>query len=169
MTHKRVVAVVISIWVLSAFLSLIMLWIPKMILFIVIIFGLCFISTTIIYYIIYLAVKRHTNQIQALQVQDVAQNGEMANVARQRKSAVSTFYVYLVFSVCYLPLHCTFIAYIIISGPNNILNSLLLYTQTLVFLNSSLNPIIYCWKMRHIRHRLSWTHCESIFLKLTNI
>ena len=52
---------------------------------------------------IYLAVRRHTNQIQTLQIhQEEAQNGEMATAARLRKSATGTFYVYLVLD-CYLP------------------------------------------------------------------
>ena len=155
-THKRVVAVVISIWVFSAFLSLILCWTPSNIasaVIFMIILGLCFISTTIIYFKIYLVVRRHTNQIQALQVQQVAQNGEMANVARQRKSAVTTFYVYLVFIVCYFPFFCTFVS-LKISGPSTTVIGLLRYSQTLVFLNSSLNPVIYCWKMRHIRHAI---------------
>ena len=120
MTNKRVAAEVTSIWVFSAFLSLILWWTggdtSTSAVIAVIIFGLCFISTTIIYFKIYLAVRRHTNQIQALQVQ-VAQSGEMANVARQIKSAVSTFYVYLVFWVCYLPVVCAFAA-IVIFGPS---------------------------------------------------
>ena len=154
-THKRVIAVVILIWVFSAFFSLIWWWIQHDItsltpaVFVMIILGLCFISTTIIYFKIYLAVRRHTNNILALQVQ-VAQNSEMANVTRLTKSAVTTFYVYLVFLVCYLPTYCTFIA-IVISGPSTTLYGFDLYTRTLVFLNSSLNPLVYCWKMRHIR------------------
>ncbi|XP_078346091.1 adenosine receptor A3-like [Oculina patagonica] len=159
-THKRVVAAVISIWLLSTFLSLIELCIPtqtssssSFMIFVAIIFDLCFICTAFVYCKIYFAVRRHTNQIQALQVQQAAQNGEMANVVRQRKSAVSTFYVYLVFLVCYLPLHFTFVA-VIISGSNLTLTGLLLYFHTLVFINSSLNPVIYCWKLRPIRHAI---------------
>ena len=156
-THKRVVAVAISIWVLSALLSLIELWIPPKIssfkIVVVIIFDLCFICTAVVYCRIYFAVRRHTNQIQALQVNQQAQNGEMTNITRQKKSAVSTFYVYLVFLVCYLPLHFTFVA-VIISGSNPTLTGLLLYFHNLVFLNSSLNPVVYCWKMRHIRHAI---------------
>ena len=151
-TRKRVVAVVFSIWLLSAFLSSSLIWIPVDIYrFVDIIFpGLCFICTGIVYCIIYFTVRRHTNQIQALQVQ-VAQNGEMANVAQLRKSAVSTFYVYLVFLVCYLPNFCVLVA-LAISGPSTILDGLALYLGTLVLVNSCLNPVIYCWRMRHIRH-----------------
>lgn len=44
-----------------------------------------------------LSVKRHRDQIQALQVQQAGQNDEIENAARLRKAAVGTFYVYLVF------------------------------------------------------------------------
>ncbi|XP_078348532.1 adenosine receptor A3-like [Oculina patagonica] len=153
-THKRVVAVVISIWVLSIFSSL-YFWLGSKEIanaVIAVIFGLCFICTTIVYCRIYFTVRRHTKYMQALQEQ-VAQNGQMANVTRQRKSAVSTFYVYLVFSACCLPQYFVNMAYLF-SVPNIALNGLVLYTITLVFLNSSLNPVIYCWKMRHIRHTI---------------
>ena len=103
---------------------------------------------------IYLAVRRHTNQIQALQVQRDAQNDEMTNFARLKKSTVSTFYVYLVFLVCYLPVFSSLLAHVVDSEPNATMENFLLYSWTLVFLNSSLNPVIYCWKMRHIRRAI---------------
>ena len=155
-THKRVVAAVISLWVLSAILSLIrLLDSGKKNAFVVFatIQVVCLITTAGLYFKIYLAVRHHTNQIHALEVQQEAQNGEMANAARLRKSAVATFYVYLVFLVCYLPDNCTFIAEII-SGPSAAITIMSNYTFTPVLLNSSLNPLIYCWKMRHIRHTI---------------
>ena len=54
-THKRVVAMVISAWIFSAFLSFITLWSPtrtRSIIFAVIEFA-CLITTTLIYYKIY--------------------------------------------------------------------------------------------------------------------
>ena len=148
-TYKRVVAVVISIWILSVFSSLFFWRGPEKYAysFIAIILGFCFICTTIVYCIIYLTVRR---LIQALQVQ-VAQNGDMANFVIQRKSAVSTFYVYLVFLVCCLPQYCVLVVRMFFEQSNAV-DGLFLYTVTLVYLNSSLNPVIYCWKMRHIRH-----------------
>ena len=104
-THKRVVAVVILIWVLSFFLSLMPLWAPPDIrsLFVRIIVVVGLVLTIMVYIRIYLAVRRHKNQIQALQVQQVAQTDEMANFASLVKSVVGIFYVYLLFLVCYLP------------------------------------------------------------------
>ena len=144
-THKRVVVVVISIWLSSAFLSLMTLWVPldNRSLFISIATGICLLVTTVVYIKIYLAVKRHKNQIQALQVQN-------PNFASLIKSAVSTFWVYLVFLVCYLPMLIC-LAVLAIYGPNITSKITFLFSCTLVFLNSSLNPVIYCWKMRHIR------------------
>ena len=47
--------------------------------------------TTLVYIRIYLTVRRHKNQIQVLQVQQVALTGEMANFARLIKSTVGVF------------------------------------------------------------------------------
>ena len=147
-THKRVVVLVISIWLSSAFLSLMALWVPldTRSLVVSIGTGIFLLVTTVVYIKIYLAVRRHKDQIQALQVQN-------PNFASLVKSAVSTFWVYLVFLVCYL-LMLICLAVVAIYGRNITLKITLLFSCTLVFLNSSLNPVIYCWKMRHIRHAI---------------
>ena len=154
-THKGVIAVVISVWAFSAVLSLVRLWTPMNVIYSIfgIIFVVCLITAAFLNYKIYMAVRRHAHQIQALQVQQVALNGEVVNVVgRVRKSAVATIYIYLVFLVCYLPNACMlWISAITSSKPP--LNAVIRHgTITLALLNSSLNPLIYCWKMRHIRH-----------------
>jgi len=153
-TQKRAVAVVISIWVLSAFASLIRLWFPSKVTYAVlaIIAISCLLTTTLLYYKIYAAVRRHANQIsQSQQVHQTANNGERETAVRLRKFAVGTYFVYLTFLVCYVPNICLFVVSIF-SGRSITMKVWQLYTATLVFLNSSLNPLIYCWKMRHIRH-----------------
>ena len=154
-TRRRVVAVVTSIWLLSGCYSPVRSWNPKIYaVFTGIIPTVCLVLTASFYCKIYLAVRRHKNQIQVLQVQQVTQNDEvMVNAARQMKSAVGTFYVYVVFLVCYLP----FISINVvkaITGPGALIKTLLDYTRTLVWLNSSLNPLVYCWRMKRIRHTI---------------
>ena len=103
-------------------------------------------------YKIYMAVRRHAHQIHVLQVQQVAPNGEVANVRRVRKSAVATIYIYLVFLICYLP-NASLLSFTAITSSNSPLNTVIRRgTFSLVLLNSSLNPLIYCWKMSQIRH-----------------
>ena len=151
-THKRVVAVVISIWVLSTFVSLTMLGTPSStstLIMCILVVGL--LLTTMVYIRIYLAARRHKNQIQVLQVQQVTQAKEITNFASLMKSAVGVFYVYVVFLICYLP-YVIGLAVFEIVGSSITLKKLHVSFLTIVFLNSSLNPVIYCWKMRHIRH-----------------
>ena len=130
------------------------IWIPSNVAKIILVSveSVCYLPTAFFYFKIYLAVRHHSNQIHVLQAQ-LAQNneGDMTNAARQRKAAVGTFYVYLVFLICYLPNTCVWII-LRSAGPSAMLLQFGLYANTLVNLNSSLNPLIYSWKMRHVRH-----------------
>ena len=155
-THKRILGQAISAWVFSALLPLFYVWIDeikKLINITIIIWSLCFIFITVISVRLYFAVRHHANQIQALQVQEAAQNGDLANASRLRKSAVSIFYVYFVFLACYLPFYCTFLAGEIFK-VFLFLKNLFYFSQTLMFINSTLNPLIYCWRMRDIRRSI---------------
>ena len=154
-THRRVVTVVISVWVWCSCFSLFVLnrdLENVLAIITVTIGGVCLTTTGFVYCKIYSIVRHHTNQIHALQLQPVGQNqnGELANAARLKKTALATFYVYVVFVVCFLPFICVNAAYQIY-GESELRLHLLYYSRTLVYLNSSLNPLIYCSKMRHIR------------------
>ncbi len=153
-TYRRVIIVVASIWLFSTFFTLCMTFVfPRAlavtIVTFVILYSICFVATTWSSYKTYSTVRYHRMQIQA-QTQQVAQNSEMVNIASLSKSAQSTFCIYLAFWVCYLPNF--FIAIARYRDRSTILSTLNEFAWTLVFLNSSLNPVIYCWKMRHIRH-----------------
>ena len=151
-TQKRVVAVVFSLWVLSAFLSIpTWKWVPKKVLFSMhaTINAFCLITLSLLYCKIYTVVRRHKNQIHALGVQ-VAEKRDMANAARLRKTAVSTFYVYAVFLACYVSVYfLSFSSFI--GGLTAVPFDIWYYVFTLMYLNSSLNPLIYSWKIRGIR------------------
>ena len=84
-THKRVVAVAIFIWILSAILMLLFRWIPlnaeefisKAV------DGVCYLTTAFLYFKIYSAVRHYINQIHVLPEQLAQNNGEdMANFIR---------------------------------------------------------------------------------------
>ena len=154
-THRRVVVVVIGKWLCSAFVSLITLWgLPgtrDLIGSVVAAFG--FTVTFVVYTRIYFIVRRHKKQIHSMKVQEVAHSDEMKNFIVLIKSTVSLFYVYILLLICYLPFFiCS--AVIRILGSSIALKHFFLYSLTLIFLNSSLNPVIYCWKMRHVRHAI---------------
>ena len=152
-TYKRVVAAVISIWVISTLISLITLFLPKQIMYVsfVLIESACIVTATSLSAKLYLTIRRHINQIQ---VPQVAQNDQGESVQRKRKSAMASLYVYLVFIACYLPDICVLIIGAPISEPTIDLQHFQFYTLTPLFLNSTLNPLIYCWKMKRIQHTI---------------
>ena len=107
------------------------------------------ITATLVSIKLYPTLRRHMNQIQLTQV---AQNEQGESAQRKRRSAMASLYVYPVFTVCYLPNICVFIIIASTSEPRNDLQHLHFYTLTLLFLNSTLNSLIYCWKVKQIRH-----------------
>ena len=149
-TYKRVVATVILSWLLSAFLALngvLSSEYPGNITGVAV--GMaCLLTMALIYFKIYIAVRRRTVHVHAEPAQAVAPNEEnRSNFERLRKTAVGTFYVYLLFLACHLP-----IAIVILSGgQKNKKRHLMIYARTLLYLSSSLVPLVYCWKFRHIR------------------
>ena len=160
-THKRVAALVIAIWVTSTILALLVFFfqnITFIVLAVIVVF--CFLSTTFYYINIFLAVQRHKNKMRstkadAHQATADSENGK-EHFTRLRKSAVGTFYVYLVFLACYTPDFCIIVADVINSGQRStFVKHLAFFTLSLVFVNSSFNPLIYCWKMRNIRHAIT--------------
>ena len=154
MTQNRVMIVVISSWVLSGAMSALYSppKIPVHIAYLVfaIIVGTCFVVSGVLNCYIYALVRRHANQIQSTQVHGNAP--EVANTRRMRKSAYTTIYVYLLFLLCYLPNISAL--WFVGSSRSSIAKVVKSYTFTLLLLNSSLNPLIYCWKMRDIRQTI---------------
>ena len=73
------------------------------------------------------------------------------NLIRLKKSAINTFVFYIFIILCYVPKS---VLLIIFSGfsikweeRDNIWN----FANTLVFFNSSINPLLYCWRIRELR------------------
>ena len=155
-THRRVVAVVISIWVLSAVLSVRRTnthseKVDRIILAIIVFITLgCLVAIAIIYFKLYLVLKYHMMQVHALNIPLDSQDAVATeDTARQKKSAVVIFYLYLTLLICYLP--NTFIALMFALSSASPPRLVFVVSDALLFLNSSLDPLIYCWKMRQVR------------------
>ena len=157
-THKRAIAGVISFWLLSAFLPLFRFleWLPEnnsFILFVTIQF-ICLIISGLFYFKIFLALRQHAAQVQNVPVECEERN-EAVNAARERKAAFGVFYVYLTFVACYLPqISFNIAAKIIDIVRPNLEYKVNLHATNLLVFNSSLSPLIYCWKMRRIRQAM---------------
>ena len=159
-TRKRVVGIVVAIWLVSIILSLTVVWIPwyTVLLIFAIMDSIFEITSTILNLMIYRTAKAHMNQLQSLALAtwhpapNGSSDGEMANVARVRKFAKLSIYLYLTFVVCYLPQTCMMWIIGLAGKQSTTLQfQVMNFTETLIYLNSSINPIIYCLTVRSLR------------------
>ena len=159
-TRKRVVGIVVTIWLFSIIVLLTFSWIPLESVFLI--FATtnvaCGITSAILNLIIYRAAKAHINQLRSLELAtshpapNAGSGGEMANVARVRKFAKLSMYLYLAFLVCYLPQTCMmWIIGLVAKQSTTLQFQVLNFTGTLIYLNSSINPLIYCLTVRSLR------------------
>ena len=113
---------------------------------------LCVIISTCCYSKIYLRLRQHQAQ-----VQDHVHEGQLngggigINVARYKKTLSGALWVQTVCLVCYVPFGLTAAVAVITGLVTPPLSLALCVTILLVSLNSSLNPFLYCWKMKGVR------------------
>ena len=96
-----------------------------------------------IYLNIYRIVRRH--QLQIHQQQPGENSGIICRLIRLKKSAVNTFLVFIVLLVSYMPYVC-----VVLRGEKVSYAGYHIVTFMIV-LNSLLNPLFCCWRVREIR------------------
>ena len=118
--------------------------------------SLCLITSISSYAKIFLTLRHHHIQVQSHAQQGQPSQASPLNVARYRKTVSSTLWVQLTLVACYLP-HAIMDTLITPRGLSPSLYLARQFTSTLVFLNSSLNPILYCWKITEVRRAVKDT------------
>ena len=72
------------------------------------------------------------------------------NIVQYKKVVSSIFWLQLTLVACYAPfIIVSLLRHTVLSGTT--IHGLWLFTATLVYSNSSLNPFLYCWKIREVR------------------
>ena len=150
-TLKRIYLTVALSWVVSTIGSIVYIWNNRITLwFGYIVIALCLVTSMISYTKIFLALRQ--NQVQAHGQINQGQTSQRfaRNITQYRKTVSSALWVQLMLVFCYTP-HGIVEILILRSGLSPLLIVARTYSVTLVFLNSSLNPILYCWKIREVR------------------
>ena len=146
-TTKRVVTLVASVWIFTLSVVSIAVFYYFQVGEIVILAG-GYVSVLLLGFIytkVYLVARRHRASINS---QDQATSS--LNLARNKNLAIKTLYVFVVFELCVLPYFIT-LTVLLISGPSVVLQVTIQLATVLMMLNSSLNPIVFGWKMTEIR------------------
>ena len=112
---------------------------------------LCVVTSTICYTKIYLKLRSHQTDVQRhVHQRQLPREGIPINVARYRKTVSNALWVQSTLFVCYLPYGILTVKSLF-TGLDLKSDPAWHATLCLVFLNSSLNPFLYCWKMREVR------------------
>ena len=100
---------------------------------------------------IQLTLRKHQTQIQNHVVQRQPNGGgSPLNIARYKRTVSSILWVQFALLVCYVPFG-------VVTGRRTTNGVDWLATTSLLYLNSSLNPILYCWKIKEVRQAVKDT------------
>ena len=156
-TLRRTCIIAFGFWVLSIVGSSSIFWNPHILPWCqYIITALCLVTTTFAYTKIFCTLRHNQIHVQNHFAPRQPNQEISLNIARYRKAVYSALWVQGTLVICYLP-------YVIVvalkpqRGMSLSIYRAQQFTATLVYLNSSLNPLLYCWKIREVRQAVKET------------
>ena len=145
------VSTTIALWIFATVIVLPRFWMASKWHFIPIALGvLIFFVIVISVWKIFRIVRKHQQQIkgQTKAVSHLPAN--TVNILKCRKSAVTVLYIYGLFLIFYLPFMVSLLIKKFV-GYTRTVRIVYEYAATAVFINSCLNPVVYCWRIGEIR------------------
>lgn len=116
---------------------------------------ICILTFFLAYLGIYFIVRHHQLQIhaqqQTVESKDVAGNVHGISMARLKKSAMNTFVFFIFFVICYLPMYALLTFAI---SKRAQWTTEYDFSITVVFLNSAINPFLFCWRLQELRRNV---------------
>ena len=94
---------------------------------------------------IYKQVRRHHRSIQ-----DQEKSAKIIGIAKYKKSTVTMTYILGLFILSNAPFLVVVVTHRV-KGYTNLVKMAYIYVSTIVFVCSSINPMIYCWRITEIR------------------
>ena len=161
-TLRRTFITVIALWILSIVSACTIFWNSLITSWCQYIgTAICLVTTIFAYTNIFLTLRH--NQIHVDHVQSHAFPGQPSqaiplNIARYRKACAvnSALWIQVTLVVCYVPF-CIVDALTPQRGMPLSSYLALNFAGTILYLNSSLNPLLYCWKIREVRQAVKET------------
>ena len=168
-TLRLVYVVVITLWVLIGVGMAILTMLNRDAVRIVSALGItvCLMTSTFCYTRIFVKLRSQRAQVHSSPPSPPQQDNQTIslNILRYRKTVFTSLWLQMSLVVCFLP-------YLVLAPfafhQFEEKHSSTLYTQfystvTLLFLNSALNPILYCWKIKEVRRvMMEILHCRKI-------
>ena len=118
--------------------------------------ALCLVTTIFAYAKIFVTLRQNQIHVQSHAAQGQPSQAIPLNIARYRKAVYSALWVQGTLAICYLPFYIV----LVLTPQRGMPLSIYLarnFTASMVFLNSSLNPLLYFWKIREVRQAVKET------------
>lgn len=151
-TFRRTLVVVVCFWFINVAVAALCFWNYHVFLWYgCMLITICIVTSTIAYTKIHTDLCRQQARVQDLsfQLQD-NQTEAPLNIARYRKTLSRSLLIQVTLLACYIP-YCVVTALATFIGLTPPLVLGWRFTTSVVFLNSSLNPFLYCWKIAEVR------------------
>lgn len=148
-TTQRAKFISVFLWFNTILTSFLALW--SIYIFLIcapVIIAILLIVSTYCYIRIYRIVLQHRFQIHAQQQAVASLDNNLSSNQESKNTALNTFIYYLAMILCYMPL---FISLIALQIPNISYSEAWKFTDTVAFMNSAVNPVLYCWRHRELR------------------
>ena len=156
-TLKRTCLSVIVIWIMCVFGTSSYFWSHSFTSWWVLIgTGLCQFTSVFSYTKIFCTLRHNQIHIQHHGSLRQPSQATPLNIPRYRKAVTSALWVQVTMTFCYLPYGIVEILRPQIELSSSLYLSIQ-FTANLVLLNSSLNPLLYCWKIREVRQAVKDT------------
>ena len=156
-TLKRIYVTTAVFWVVSILATAMYFWNYLVIVwFWYIVISVCLVTSTFSYTKIFLTLRGHQKQVQNHVHQAQPSQTIPLNLARYRKAVCSGLWLQMALVICYLPFVIV-VALRTHKGHSSTVYLIRGYAETLIYLNSTLNPILYCWKIREVRQAVKDT------------
>ena len=152
-TLRRYRVIIICFWIIGVAGVFLLFCSSRKIFFLVanVFAVLCVLISVVSFTNIFLKLRKHQAQIRDGHRGQANGGAIPLNIARYSKSVSSIAWVQLALVVCYLPFIISVIAIHINGWSGTTASTIWMSAITLLYLNSSLNPILYCWKIKERR------------------
>ena len=166
-TTKRILVAALCLWVFFISFAASRFWIANDNIFnniAIPVIGCSLVFTILAYMKVLKYVRHHENQIldqNASNHDQYPASNRLLGMRRYKKSTLTMAYILGIFVLCYIPIICVKIAQKI-EGYTPTVKTAYLYASTIVFLNSSFNPVVYCWRITDIRRAVKGTFLRSV-------
>ena len=150
-TVPRVFQTMFVLWMFVTVTVLLRFWMTNKWFFIPIVLGFfLFFVIMASSWKIFRIVRRHQNQIKDQEMAFSNLQNKIMNMLKCRKSVVTVLYIYSLFLIFYLPYMVLLVTETFIEFSRTV-RIAYDYAATAIFINSFLNPVLYCWRISEIR------------------